>query len=426
MEELPTSRGAQIISIEPVAFKDRIHAPKDFFLGPVFAATPQTRQREVIVGHRHYLLGGFHPLKPDVFPPALDVRHARAIFTLLYFRSEYSDDPRVIKFAFNDFCRQYANSNGGRYLRAIKKIIGDLADSYLQVTDLRTKVATSYRLLERVVIRGAAISRRDSSEALSGQTELKLNEVTLSPEFYALFGRIAELQDLKLRAFTTIRSPLAQAIYLYIPSRSAHHDENDPFEISLETLFKQVSFPIPAFKSKRKEIFTKHQDEGRSILQQLDGRETLTGRFRVKLEETKDGKDFKLQTWVEKDAHSNSLIKADSKIIKAYMGSGRDPEYLKQALSNVTPLDEHQIYLLTAGNIEIEKNRKCLEWMKAILKDEKFNAMLSEAKGEELEGRKARKTPTARLIYRLMEAVSTPPRTSSSVRPAGSQRIAAG
>ena len=119
--------------------------------------------------------------------------------------------------------------------------------------------------------------------------------------------------------------------------------------------------------------------------------------------------------------------KADSKIIKAYMDSGRDPEYLKQALSNITPLDEHQIYLLTAGNIEIEKNRKCLEWMKAILKDEKFNAILSEAKGDELEGRKARKTPTARLIYRLMEAVSTPPRSpSSSKNLVAGQRFAAG
>lgn len=407
--ELPEiARTPQIIAINPFPANDRIHAPKDFFLGPVFAATPQTGQREIIVGHRHYLLGGFHPLDADARPPALDVRHARAIFTLLFFRSDYSDNPRVIRFAFNDFCRRYANSNGGRYLRAIKKIIRDLMESYIQVTDMRTKLATSYRLIERVVIPGRSICRRDSSEARSPQTELRFNEITLSPEFYGLLNRIAELQDLKLSVFTSIRSPLAQAIYLYIPSRSVHHDESNPFEISMRTLLEQVSFPIPKFKSKRKELFTKHQEEGRSILQQLDGKETLTGRFRVEIVETADRSDWKLLTWVEKTPNAKRLINRDSKIIRAYLASGRSPEYLEQALASVTPLDDYQIGLLQAGRIEIEKNRKCLEWTKAILKDAKFNEILAGAKADELEGRKARKNPTARLIHRLMEAVGDP------------------
>jgi hypothetical protein len=408
MELLENPQTPQIITLNETAVSDRIHAPKDFFLGPVFAATPQTGQREIIVGHRHYLLGGFDPLDPDARPPALDVRHARAIFTLLVFRSDYSDNPRLIRFAFNEFCRRYAHSNGGRYLRAIKKIISELMRSYIQVTDMQTKLATSYRLIERVVIPGRAISRRDSSEARSPQTELRLNEITLSAEFYALLNRIAELQDLKLSVFTSIRSPLAQAIYLYIPSRSAHHDESNPFEISIRTLLEQVSFPIPIFKSKRKELFTKHQEEGRSILQQLNGKETLTGMFRVKLAETVDGADWKLLTWVEKTPKAKRLINSDSKIIRAYLASGRPAEYLEQALASVTPLNDYQIELLQAGQVEIEKNRKCLEWMRAVLKDAKFNEILSDAKADELEGRKAHKNPTARLIHRLMEAIGAP------------------
>jgi hypothetical protein len=408
MEALQSRQTTQIISAVQAPTSDRVHAPKDFFLGPVFAATPQSGQREVIVGNRHYLLGGFKPLDPDARPPALDVRHARAIFTLLFFRSEYGDNPRVIRFAFNDFCRRYANSNGGRYSRAIKKIISELMESYIQVTDMRSKLATSYRLIERVVIPGRAIGRRDSSEASSRQTELRLNEIWLSPEFYSLLNRIAELQDLKLSVFTSIRSPLAQAIYLYIPSRSVHHDESNPFEISMRTLLEQVSFPIPVFKSKRKELFTKHQEEGRSILQQLDGRETLTGRFRVELAETADGSDWKLRTWVEKTPKAHRLINSDSKIIRAYLASGRPPEYLEQALANIAPLTDYQIELLQAGKIEIEKNRKFLEWAKAVLKDAKFNELLSGAKADELEGRIATKNPTARLIHRIMAAVGAP------------------
>ena len=390
------------------SFPDRVAAPKDFFLGPVFAATKQVGQREVIIGDRHYLLGGFHPLWQDFSPPALDVRHARAIFALLSFRSEYSDNPRLIRFSFSEFCRRYANSNGGRYLRAIKTIVGELMDSYIQVTDTRTRVAFTYRLIERVAIRGAAIRRRDSREASSPQTELKLNEITLSPEFYSLLNRIAELQDLKLSVFTSIRSPLAQAIYLYMPSRSYHHDENNPFEITLTKLLEQVSFQVPEFKSKRREIFTKHENEGRSIMQQLDGRETLTGRFRVRLAETADKSDWKLQTWVERNSRPKGLANSDSKIIKAYLASGRPVEYLQQALASVVSLSDHEYDLLRVGKIEVEKNRRCFELMKAILKTPKFLEVLAEAKADELEGRKASKNPTARLIHRLMEAVGKP------------------
>ena len=104
-------------------------APKDYFLGPVFAATPQMGSREVTVADRLYLIGGFHPMDSEIYPPALDVRHARAIFSLLSFRDPY-EETHLIRFSFNELCRRYAQSNGGRYARAIKKIVRDLMDSY--------------------------------------------------------------------------------------------------------------------------------------------------------------------------------------------------------------------------------------------------------------------------------------------------------
>src|SRR5271157_395958 len=117
--------------------KSRVFAPKDYFLGPVFAATKQDGAREVTIGERRYQIGGFHPLRPELSPPALDVRHARAIFSLLSFRDPY-EDTRLIRFSFNEFCRCYAHTNGGRYARAIKNILADLTDSYIRITDLNT------------------------------------------------------------------------------------------------------------------------------------------------------------------------------------------------------------------------------------------------------------------------------------------------
>jgi hypothetical protein len=123
---------------------------RDYFLGPVFAATKHAGRREITIGDRLYIVGGFHPLRADFCPPALDVRHARAIFTLLSFREPYSDNSREIRFAFNDFCRRYANSQGGRYMRAIKEIVGELMDSYIQVTDLKPVPTNICRMIDNI------------------------------------------------------------------------------------------------------------------------------------------------------------------------------------------------------------------------------------------------------------------------------------
>jgi hypothetical protein len=379
-------------------------APKDYFLGPVFAATPQTGAREVTVADRLYLIGGFHPMDGDIHPPALDVRHARAIFSLLSFRDPY-EETRLIRFSFNELCRRYAQSNGGRYARAIKKIVRDLMDSYIRVTDLKTNVAHEYRLIERIDIEKRPIRRKDAQLAKSSQLEMWFNGCTLSPEFCGLLSRINELQHLKLDVFNAIRSPLAQAIYLYIPSRAHHHTQDRPFEISVTRLLEQVSCPIPPYKSFRLKLFTQNNNP---VIKQLDGLETLTGIFRVKLVETTDGSDWKLQAWVERNERKPKLARANSKLVNAYLNSGRPRELLDQALCDIQPLSGYDTDLLERAEVEVGKNRRFFEMAKAILREARFVGLLAEAKGDAVEGKTATKNPTARLIHRIMEAISAP------------------
>jgi hypothetical protein len=273
---------------------------------------------------------------------------------------------------------------------------------------VKTGASHTYRLIERVDIEDRPIRRRDAKLANDQQTEMWFNGCTLSPEFYRLLGRIAELQDLDLEVFTSIRSPLAQAIYLYIPSRAHHHTESQPFEIALTRLLEQVSFRVPPQKQRRHQIFTQHADEGRSIIQQLDGLKTLTGIFRVKLAETTDGTDWKLLTWVEQGGRKLPADIKDSKLVAAYIKSGRPRELLHQALTNIKPLTDYEMELLTLASVEITHNRRFFEIARAILGEPRLDGLLAEAKADELEGRKARKNPTARLIHRIMEAVGAP------------------
>lgn len=385
-----------------------VAAPRDYFLGPVFAATPQAGPREVTIGERRYLIGGFHPMRRNISPPALDVRHARAIFALLSFRSPF-DESRLIRFSFNEFCRRYARSNGGRYSRAIAEIVADLLDSYIRITDLPSGIAHEYRLIEHIDIEKRPIRRKDDFRAKSGQLEMWFNGCTLSPEFFGLLSRIAELQHLKLDVFTAIRSPLAQSIYLYIPSRAYHHTAKNPFEISITKVLEQVSFPVPKHKSKRRELFNQHEDEGRSILQQLDGLETLSGVFRVRIEETTDLSEWKLVAWVERpDASKKLPPRGDSKIVKAFLRSGRTRDELEKRLANLEPLTSFETELLERAKVDLKGSERFFRIAKALVGSSRFEALLAEAKGDALEGRKATKNPTARLIFRVMETISEP------------------
>ena len=385
-----------------------VAAPKDYLIGPVFAAVPQTGSREVTIVNHKYLLGGFNPLKPNLHPPALDVRHARAIFTLLSFRdSIHEDRTRLIRFSMNEFCRRYADSQGGRYSRAIAGILGDLLDGYMRVTDIKTGIAHTYRFIERLDIEHHPIRRKDASLATTKQMEMWLNGCTLSPEFYDLMKQVAELQHLRLDALNAIRSPLAQAIYLYIPSRAHHHTKNDPFEITLIKLLEQVSHPVPAHKSLRKRLFTQNKN---SILSQLDGLETLSGRFHVRLEETADGLDWKLLAWIEQESPKipPGPPKEDGPLLLAFLASGRSRAEWESARALVTPLSGYERDMLATADIDLDKSERFMEMARAIIGETRFVMLLAEAKGDRLEGRKATKTPTARLINRLMEAVKNP------------------
>ena len=170
-------------------------------------------------------------------------------------------------------------------------------------------------------------------------------------------------------------------------------------------MLQQVSATIPEHKSRRKELFTKNANP---ILKQLDGLETLHGRFRVKIAKTKDGTDYKLQTWVEKDAPKPTPLLGNSKLIAAWIESGRTLTELEQRLADIVPLDEHELYLLDKAAVRVEGNEQFFIMAKAMLPRSQFCELLSVAKGDELEGRTAKKNPTARLIWRIKSAIKSP------------------
>ena len=133
----------------------------------------------------------------------------------------------------------------------------------------------------------------------------------------------------------------------------------------------------------------------------------VRGNFRVRVVETNDGEDYKLQAWAER-GEQKKLIASNSKLRAAWIASGRSPAEFEQRLANAVPLDSHELDLLEMAAFRVQGNERFLMIAKALLPRSQFLELLHEAKGDELEGRQAKKNPTARLIWRIKSAIKSP------------------
>lgn len=375
--------------------------PKDFVTAPIFASKPQEGPREIILKDKKYVVGGFKPISEDrPACPALDIRHGRALFTILSFVKAYEDDG-VVRFSINEFCKRFADSNGGRYSRDIKAILSDLERCWFRIL-YDNGDSESYRILKNVSVHIKA-PRKKPQEGKIQQEEIWFDEVELHPKFFGLLKDYMSIAQIHLKTLTSIRSPLAQAIYAYIPSRAIYYGQTKPFEITLKKLLEQVGHTVPEAKSVRKKIFVQNNNP---LIKQLDNVEVISGRLRVNLCETVDGDDYKLQFWVEKTTQ-NQVNEEKSSILKElWINSGRSVEDFNKRMKPPLPvLSSYQLDLLEKSKIKLKGSEVFFRQALAVIGQVKFNELLAEAKGAILEGQKITKSETHRLIYRIKESL---------------------
>ena len=86
----------------------------------------------------------------------------------------------------------------------------------------------------------------------------------------------------------TLASDLAQAIYLFIPSRAVHHSKADPWKINLANLFDQLAMNVPSSKSLRKKALVQHGEK--SVVKQLKQRSNFA-RISASFSSVEQGQD---------------------------------------------------------------------------------------------------------------------------------------
>jgi len=207
----------------------------------------------------------------------------------------------------------------------------------------------------------------------------------------------------------SLTSDLAQAIYLYIPSRAVHHAKEDPWKISLTTLFEQMGLPVPPSKSVRKKILTQHK---KSVVRQLNDVPVLKGFLKVSLRLNKDKTDWLFLAWVETSDKLPDLLASDSALVEAWRKSGRPEIDLAKVLRTALPdLPDDTRDLAKIASVDLEKVERFLRICILLLGKNKLLRMLAELKVEVIEGRGPH-NPTGTLIWRLLTEISQPVRAN--------------
>lgn len=362
----------------------------------------------------------------------IDMTHVRVLLGVLSFWK--GDNP--MSMSIRELAKRASGSfgAGGAYFKLLRQKLGDLRDYWIGV-ELESGEKRMFPALSRIEITARnvrskkpekqqtlalddwAVVKKQQGKDTSG-THVQLDNVALAPEFVELLMDWTQLMHVRLDVMRSLTSDLAQAIYLYIPSRAVHHTKEDPWKIGLTALFEQLDLAIPPSKSVRKKILTQHK---KSVLRQLNDVPVLKGFLKVSLRLNKDKTDWLFLAWVETSDELPDLRTSDSALVDAWRRSGRPETELAKLLRTTLPdLPDDARDLAKIASVDVEKVERFLRICILLLGKNRLFRKLAELKVEVIEGR-GPDNPTGTLIWRLLTEISQPVRANRST-PSPAQR----
>jgi hypothetical protein len=390
--------------------------PKDWSIGAVFSPVKQTAPREISVNGNRWRMGIPNPLTNEPSKP-IDMSHVQLLFAVLSFF--FGDNP--ISMSMKELARRSTTFYGGKSLQRLRKMLNELRDYWIsceheggrkRMFPAISRVDLSTRVERRVNLQPGlplGIENPDDFECPAVVQSLRLENITLAEEFVEFLSDFANVMHLRLDVLRSMPSPIAQAIYLYLPSRAVHHSGDQPFRIGLVTLFKQLGMSVPPNKSLRKKVLVQHEN---SVIKQLNHASILSGKLRVTLRLNRDQSDYNFEAWVEREQDGIDLSNSDSKLVQAWRQSGRPEKELTKLLrAPLQDLTGEDAYLCEAAQINLKDVERFFQIAKVVLHTPRIQRILADVKVGVVEGRV--KNPTGVFIYRVLDAISQPPEGSA-------------
>lgn len=331
--------------------------PQPYGKAPIFAPTVQEKTRIVNVEDSVWEIGVTDPDSREVsskFLRGFDVRHAQVIFGLLnyYHRNGYSYDAEV-DMSYNklmDIC----GFSHGKQDSIVKEILADL--KYTTTAIRRGNERTLFTVI-------GEISKKQDLE--KDRTHLKY--IVFSRSFIDMLDQHHQFFSFYMAFWNKLPSKIAQAIYLYLPSRAIEKTSfQNAYKIKLENLMTQLGMPVPKYKSERRKVFSQHKSP---VITQLDGAPIHHNKvLRVELAETKDKTDYNLCAWTEiaKD-YVEPEFNTSSNLAVWWQESGGTLREFQERMRRKPFLNDYEAQNLKNAGINVKKDMTFLRMSKALL-----------------------------------------------------------
>ena len=403
--------------------RDFAMIPKDWSSAPIFSPRKQLEPREIIVNGNTWRMGIDNPLNNQPSRP-IDMGHVRILLAVLSFWK--GNNP--LSMSLSELGRRAAGSHGGAYFKLLRQKLGDLRDYWIAV-DLQNGNKRMFPAISRIEITTRSLRSRKESDNTEPRLALdewavvhkqpaterlravQLDNVALAPEFAEFLCDWTNIMHVRLDVLRRLASDLAQAIYLFIPSRAVHHAKEDPWKINLANLFDQLGMNVPVSKSLRKKALVQHGEK--SVLKQLNNVPILHGYLRVSLRLNKEKSDWLFLAWVEGRGDLPDLYSSESALVDAWRKSGRDEAELAKLLRNALPeLTDEELYLCEAAKIQLPNVKRFIQLCKVAIGKNRLHRVLAEIKVDVVEGRGIQ-NPTGTFVWRLLTLISESVRSAN-------------
>jgi hypothetical protein len=361
--------------------------PEVWRKNPIFAATRQTEPREIAVGDDTVWSIGIVPPVGQVTPyylRAFDVRHAEVIFALFgYFRDNGLAFNAKVNLSYTKLLKIVGWQDGSPQRALIKDILGDL-------TNIWTKIVSPNYFHEFKVI--SSFSRCGNPHEPNSE---KIARAEFDPKFVEFLEGVERNLSIRLDVFNSISSGIAKSIYLYIPSRALKSTKEKPFRITLTNLFEQINIPVEKYKSKRLQKLTQHRS---AVIEQLDNLPiNFNKKLRVRIEETRDGKDYNLCAWAEEMSEAEIKQPQKESLLNWFINGNRGSvEDFNELIKCNRELNDYEVCALEIAGVDLKESERFLKLAKSLLGETVFSEVCGNAKQAANDG--SVKNPTAYLI----------------------------
>lgn len=470
-------RAKRVPSLDGTAVRDNPHVPSAWLVQPIFRlhATGKPATSHLVADGRTWHFSVPNPLTREP-SRELTLYHGAVLFSVLGIFEEQlqiaTGSPELSaafasgeaipcsSISLTDLSRRVSGYKDDNKVRLMKVVLDDLRHTYFSVEEevdridkstkkpvlgpdgkpQKRKQITTFSLLHGLAVRdimplqdGEHLDPEEvGRETIDHEPVIKatwLDSVTLHPQLLRLCRELGRIVKFRLAVWREISSPIAQACYLYLPSRAIHSTAQRPWRISLTKLLNQLGHPDPGSMKMRRKLFIQNGEKtkdseidgrlSRSIVAQLDRKPMSFGTLRCRLEPNASETDYLLIVW--KHEEGSRVAENDtepSKLLAAWRESRRSEQEYRLRIASPAAINEAEAELFEEALIDTSTSTTFFRMAKTLLGDHAFISLLAEARQEIIGANgPGPENPTGLLISRMLLAIAKGPAPKSAIVP---------